>query len=94
MRPLLAGLVVMFLASVTWAAAPGDPVKTDAGLISGTGGKDPAIRLYAGVGIAGSALPGGFEVVGDLVRLVRRGVGDVLDIIGRAKWWDTALKAE
>ena len=52
MRPLLTASLLALVVSAAWAAAPGDPVKTDAGLISGVSGASAAIRRYAGIPFA------------------------------------------
>lgn len=45
---LVVALVFFVAASMVWASIS-DPVKTDAGMISGTTGNDPSVRIYKGI---------------------------------------------
>jgi hypothetical protein len=44
----------MLFAAVTASAAITEPVKTDAGLVSGAAGNDAAVRVFKGVPFAAS----------------------------------------
>ena len=56
MTRLIAGIALTLIASLAWAAAPGDPVKIDAGLINGVSGASAGSRVYAGIPFAAPPL--------------------------------------